>query len=60
MPADAQFYVFYRNYAGYVIPFLKRTDNPNKALSKANIQLYFVNVSVQRRKAILGVLYTFD
>ena len=60
MPADAQCYVFYRNYAGYVILFLKSTDNPSIALSKANIQLYFVNVFVQGRKAILGVLYTFD
>ena len=43
MSADAQSYVFCRSYAGYVILFLKRIDNPSIPLSKANIQLYFVN-----------------
>ena len=47
MPADAQCYVFCHGYNGYVILFLKRIDNPSIALSKANIQLYFVNGSLE-------------
>ena len=50
MPADAQCYVFYREHAGYVILFLKRIDNPSIPLSKANIQLYFVNGSLGHGK----------
>ena len=50
MPADAQCYVFCHGYDGYVILFLKRIDNPSIALSKANIQLYFVNASLGYEK----------
>ena len=50
MPADAQCYVFCHGYDGYVILFLKRIDNPSIALSKANIQLYFVNGSLGHGK----------
>jgi len=50
MPADAQCYVFCHGYDGYVILFLKRIDNPSIALSKANIQLYFVNASLEYGK----------
>ena len=50
MPADAQCYVFCHGYDGYVILFLKRIDNPSIPLSKANIQLYFVNGSLEHGK----------
>ena len=50
MPADAQCYVFCRDYAVKVILFLKRIDNPSIALSKANIQLSFVNGSLEYGK----------
>ena len=42
--------MFCRGYAVKVILFLKRIDNPSIALSKANIQLYFVNGSLEHGK----------
>ena len=50
MPADAQCYVFCRGYAVKVILFLKRIDKPSIPLSKANIQLSFVNGSLEHEK----------
>ena len=50
MPADAQCYVFCRDYAVKLILFLKRIDNPSIPLSKANIQLSFVNGSLEHGK----------
>ena len=50
MPADAQCYVFCRDYAVKVILFLKRIDKPSIPLSKANIQLSFVNGSLEYGK----------
>ena len=42
--------MFCRGYAVKVILFLKRIDNPSIALSKANIQLSFVNGSLAHGK----------
>ena len=42
--------MFCRGYAVKVILFLKRIDNPSIALSKANIQLSFVNGSLEHGK----------
>ena len=42
--------MFCRDYAVKVILFLKRIDNPSIALSKANIQLSFVNGSLEHGK----------
>ena len=50
MSADAQCYIFCRDYAVKVILFLKRIDNPSIPLSKANIQLSFVNGSLEHGK----------
>ena len=50
MSADAQCYVFCRDYAVKLILFLKRIDNPSIPLSKANIQLSFVNGSLEHGK----------
>ena len=50
MSADAQCYIFCRDYAVKVILFLKRIDNPSIPLSMANIQLSFVNGSLEHGK----------
>ena len=50
MSADAQCYIFCRDYAVKVILFLKRIDKPSIPLSKANIQLSFVNGSLEHGK----------
>ena len=42
--------MFCRGYAVKVILFLKRIDNPSIPLSKANIQLSFVNGSLEHGK----------
>ena len=42
--------MFCRDYAVKVILFLKRIDNPSIPLSKANIQLSFVNESLEHGK----------
>ena len=42
--------MFCRGYAVKVILFLKRVDNPSIPLSKANIQLSFVNGSLEHGK----------
>ena len=42
--------MFCRDYAVKVILFLKRIDNPSIPLSKANIQLSFVNGSLEHEK----------
>ena len=42
--------MFCRGYAVKVILFLKRIDNPIIPLSKANIQLSFVNGSLEHGK----------
>ena len=50
MPADDLCYVLCCGYTGKVILFLKRIDNPSIPLSMANIQLSFVNGSLEHGK----------
>ena len=50
MPADTQCYVLCCGYIFRISFFLEKKDKPRIPLSKANIQLYFVNVSLDYGK----------